>query len=62
MGLEEHSSNPALCPEGDAGSVERMFALMFYLHDLIDNLFPSLRDDTPMGLQNTPGLVEVHWM
>ncbi len=64
MQLEKHWSNPVLHLEGEAGSVEHMFALMWYLHGLIDELFPLLAEAPPsaMDLQETPGLVEVHWM
>ncbi|KAK0435875.1 hypothetical protein EV421DRAFT_1908377 [Armillaria borealis] len=58
MGLEERWSNPTLRPEGDAGSVECMFILMWYLHDVIDNLFLSLKEDPPTkaNLQDTLGI------
>ncbi|SJL16823.1 uncharacterized protein ARMOST_20352 [Armillaria ostoyae] len=63
MALEWRWSDPALRPEGDAGSVECMFDLLWFLHKLIDEMFPDLTEEPAVeDLASLPGLVEIQWM
>lgn len=62
MALEQRWSDPALHPEGDARSVDHMFDLMLFLHEMIDEMFPDLIEEPPVLGDDLLGLVEVRWM